>query len=326
MVPRRANSAPVSATSGTKQAVGRNGSAGSYALEPSMTVQPGRGLRFAGGAQVLEAVIAQTTVISALLVYFGWAQSSANLAYFGVEVNILQLSVTDFLMRSVHVAVRPLFLAAMYTLAIAAALHVVNTVIGTWLRRQLSPWHIALGCGVVGCAALLLSVLALHFGVFLPLPSPATPLFPTAAGLLLWCSIHWWRVHDSGRPTGQSRLEQAEIGVLVLLLLLGLFWAAGLYASSVGEHRAKNVAADLDQLPDVTVYSTARLSLNGYGLEVDPLEGTDNVYHYRYTGLRLLTQANGRYLVLPADWQRGRDPVFLLMEQEGIRFEFLNDP
>jgi len=73
------------------------------------------------------------------------------------------------------------------------------------------------------------------------------------------------------------------------------------------------------------VFSAERLSL-GPEVNVAALEQEGNAYRYRYTGLRLLAHANGRYLLISPQWRRGQDPVYLLQEHGGIRFEFIVRP
>lgn len=39
-------------------------------------------------------------------------------------------------------------------------------------------------------------------------------------------------------------------------------------------------------------------------------------HRYRYTNLRLLLKRNGRYLVVPTDWNAERDAIYVVLEDE----------
>jgi hypothetical protein len=275
------------------------------------------------GTRLVEAAVAQTTLLTALFFYFGWAQASANLGYFGVDVSILQLSVTDFLLRSVPVAVRPFFNAAMYVIVATAIVYICLQFTVASLARRRNRRYLIVTCAIGIIGLMVWSILFHHVVVPLPFYPLATPMFPVILGAALLLCLRSWRKHSAQRSSSiEVTLERCGIGALIALAIVGLFWHTGVVASEVGKSRAETTAAELDQRPDVAVFSATRLSLAGTGVVVDPLAGADIAYRYRYTGLRLLGHAGGRYLLVPAGWQRGRDPVYLLQEGDGIRFEF----
>jgi len=53
-------------------------------------------------------VLAPTTVITALLFYFGWAQTSALFGRLGIDQSALGFTVQDYMLRSVNSTFRPL--------------------------------------------------------------------------------------------------------------------------------------------------------------------------------------------------------------------------
>jgi hypothetical protein len=71
----------------------------------------------------------------------------------------------------------------------------------------------------------------------------------------------------------------------------------------------------------VTVFSTERLAVYGTGVTVETIAQTGSRYRYRYAGLRLLTRSDGRYLLLPVGWRKGRDQVFVLPDTDQIRID-----
>lgn len=122
----------------------------------------------------------------------------------------------------------------------------------------------------------------------------------------------------SSKPVPPSRIY--TLTLLALGLIAGL-WAVGLYGDHVGTRLATDVAAHLSTRPEVAVYSTERIELNGPGIAVAEIKIPDTRYHYRYTGLRLLVRSSDRFLLLPVMWQRRHDRVLLLRDDDKIRVD-----
>jgi len=74
-------------------------------------------------------VASQTALLTAVLFYFGWARTSTTFAYFGVDVSLLGFSTSDYLLRSVNSAFRPLLFVGLAG--------VVGTAIQQWLVAAL---------------------------------------------------------------------------------------------------------------------------------------------------------------------------------------------
>jgi len=121
-------------------------------------------------------------------------------------------------------------------------------------------------------------------------------------------------------------LHKAQFVALAGLLAGGIFWAWGSYAGRVGTADAQQMALDLPYRTEVSVFSAGRLGLDGHGVTFDAYGDDDSVYHYRYTGLRLLLRSGDRYFLVPKNWQRGRDAVFVLSESGGVRIQFVAPP
>src|SRR5215471_6472571 len=66
--------------------------------------------RFRGLTTGIVGFAAQTVVLTAVLFYFGWARARASYAYFGVDVSVLNFSVSDYVLRSVN-SVFPILMA-----------------------------------------------------------------------------------------------------------------------------------------------------------------------------------------------------------------------
>lgn len=111
---------------------------------------------------------------------------------------------------------------------------------------------------------------------------------------------------------------------LLSLGLLAILWAVSLYGDQVGTRIASEFAAHrLPNESEVVVYSTARIALLGPGVAVTEITQPGTKYRYQYTGLRLLAHSTDKYLLLPIGWQRGRDRVFLVRDDDSIRADIV---
>ncbi|MGH7869349.1 MAG: hypothetical protein ACREP9_17360 [Candidatus Dormibacteraceae bacterium] len=108
------------------------------------------------------------------------------------------------------------------------------------------------------------------------------------------------------------------------LLMVGVvagLWITSQYAEYVGTQLATEVVAGLPVRPGITVYSTERIALSGNGVVVKEITGPDVKYRYQYIGLRLLVRSGDKFLLLPSKWQRGRDRVFFLRDDNSVRID-----
>ena len=117
-----------------------------------------------------------------------------------------------------------------------------------------------------------------------------------------------------------------------LLVVASLFWAAKEFATDIGQGLAATIAASLQTLPEVTVFSEKQLSL---GLEVvaeddlstgPPPNLSARRYRYRYRGLRLFSVSGDRILLLPDNWYSGAGPAILLVLDSTVRIELQPEP
>lgn len=124
----------------------------------------------------------------------------------------------------------------------------------------------------------------------------------------------WLRPYVNPHP-------RAQLLVLIALGLLGFLWTVSLYAERVGRNAATGLVADFPNRSMVVVYSTERIAIAGPGVKVDEINQPGSKYRYKYTGLRLLIRSSDKYLLLPVNWQRGRDHVFVVQDDESIRID-----
>jgi hypothetical protein len=279
--------------------------------------------------KVVGSIVAPTTLLSALFLYFGLLYAVAYYRYFGVNYTVLDLPNQGYLILSASTATLPLALLA------ATALVVL------WVYQlpldKLSPrTHRLLHRGwlpVVAVLAVLLLVLVAADAVF------SVRLFPAgfweARGLglsigivLLAYATHLRSALAPKGPTAPTRarthvsLTVARWVCLSLLFGVGLFWAVGSYAIRMGEEGAEGYTAGLHCAPDVVLYSEDPLNLQFAGVSEEVVPGPDGVSRFRYSPLKLVPQAGKQYLLLPADWVPSARPAILLPRSDSLRLEF----
>jgi len=114
---------------------------------------------------------------------------------------------------------------------------------------------------------------------------------------------------------------RAQVLLLLALGLLGVIWGVSLYAEQVGTAASTRLIADLPNRSAIVIYSTERIAIAGAGVNVDEIGQPGSKYHYQYSGLRLLVHSGDKYLLLPVGWQRGRDRVVIVRDDESIRLD-----
>ena len=279
--------------------------------------------------KVVGSIVAPTTLLTALFLYFGLLYAVAYYRYFGVNYTVLDLPNQGYLILSASTATLPLALLA------------ATTLLALWLYQlpldHLSDrTHRVLQWGVlpvVAALGVILLALVAADAVF------SVRLFPAgfweARGLSLSAGVVLlgYAAHLRGglvRPEATARtsrrthlsLTVATWVCVSLLFGVGLFWAVGSYAIRMGEQGAEAHAAGLGCAPDVTLYSDKPLGLQAAGVAEESVPGPDGVGRFRYAHLKLVPQAGKQYLLLPADWVPSARPAILLERSASLRLEF----
>jgi hypothetical protein len=275
-----------------------------------------------------RSIASQTVMITALLYYFGWVRTQTTYAYFGIDAGALGFSTTDYVLRSINSTFQPLIGAGLVALGLMAVHSwiVVPAVTAPTRSRTRRFAHVAILtahavalvlAAVVAAGLLAQDEVGRRLGFVLPLA-----LFG-AAGLFAYVQHlrSLTSAPDGTAPVGFSTAPHSRSLALLALGLVGLLWAVALYATHVGAGIAANIAAGLPTRPDVSVYSTQRIAISGTGIAVDEIQQEGTKYRYRYSGLRLLIHTHDRYLLLPASWQKGRDSVYLIQDNDDIRID-----
>jgi len=121
------------------------------------------------------------------------------------------------------------------------------------------------------------------------------------------------------------RIFSPEAMAVATFALAGVLWIADLYAGVDGKREARDTANTL-QSPTSTqfvLYSAERLLISGTGVHTNEIDTPGSRYHFQYSNLRLLIRTPSEYILLSAEWRKGRDPVIVVPVDDSIRFDVI---
>ena len=302
-------------------------------MQPAPEAQPPT---LAARLRELANLIAPTTVITALLVYFGAVYTDGRLAYYGIQLGLADLATHDLILygtEGIYVPIALLFTAVLLALAVHG---VVIWLVAAPGRRAATM----LTAAAIGTAGLLCTARAL-IGIFVPgvaatEPTAVTPL-SLAVGPLLVAYSGWilakvaaGRLDRSplrGTPTGLiTPARRTAIVAVVMLTLTGLFWATNRFAFTLGLSRSYGEAVDGAGAYRLVLDTKDQLTDPPPGVTVTPLTGgPDNPFRYRYQGFRLVLESGGRLFLVPHQWTRDARTLVLPYD-ESVRIELIPPP
>jgi hypothetical protein len=275
--------------------------------------------------RLLGTVVAPTGLLTGLLLYFGQTYVAGYCRYFGVNFTTLDMTVQDYLIRSVEGIFLPLVLTAALVLLVLWLIRVVFGVLDlatreTVLRRALPALAVA------GVALIVLAAVALALGGTVGDTAPELGGLSLAAGVIA-VTVSVPRLLERRQraevPAGlRAELGLAEWVAAFVLTSVGLFWAVGSYATGIGTGRAQEMVAALPAWPDAVLYSERGLGLSGPGVSETTCAGPDAAYRYRYDGLKLVLQSGDQYFFLPAGWTAGDGAALVVPRTDTLRLEF----
>ena len=277
--------------------------------------------KFEGPLRTLVSIGANITVLTALLVFFGWKRAEAHSQMLGIDESILGMSPQDYAFRSVNALFPLLAVIAVAALGwlwvhagIARALHEGRRLrlIRVTARVLILAWFLVPGICVL---------FSWRF------PPSGILVFPLscAAGTLLTCYGIYLRSQLEGRRAGASPAWQTSLTkvFVAIVVTLSLFWAVSNYATVIGQNLGARLMAELPYHTQVVVYSPKRLNITAPEVEEEALPGADTAYRFRYTGLRFLNYTGGKYVLVSDGWTPRYGVVVLLADSDPIRLEFV---
>ena len=284
--------------------------------------------RLRSALHVLGSVIAPTSLITALLIFFGRQHARHFFDYFGIDLSLLGLTTQDYLLRSIDALFVPL----------AAALSVALVV--QWLHARFTAQffsgpdgtkHLQQTTMVTAVIGLLLFVAGMVRIVF-GFPPSFSLIFPLSLGsgtlLLLYASRLYRRAHRSlAVREGLNTVALFEATGAFFLVGLSLFWAAGNYSAAVGTSRASQFAQEFTTtLPRAILHSKEVLHLQAAGVHQTQCAGVASEPSFRYDGLRLMLRSGGQYFFLPDNWSTSDGVAIVIPEGDGMRIQLSMPP
>ncbi|MGA5462780.1 hypothetical protein [Mycobacterium sp. NPDC050041] len=272
---------------------------------------------------IFTTIASQAALIAALLYYFGRVHTFAFYRYFGVDAGTLGLSTTEYVVRSLESAILPVVLVILAGLLLATSAR--HMAAGIDRVRDRPQWYrvatavVALVI-VVATAAILNGVSSWEWAEL-----TRGYLLPSAVLVLAGALVVARRLFALGTSngTGIERLWSLTVGALVLG---GVLWLTALYAAEKGERAATDRVATLTSAgsTDLIIYSENLLGLEKDRIRVDPIPTIEGSrYRFQYSGLRLLFRTAHEYVVVPAEWQKGRDHVAVIPIDGTMRFDLV---
>ena len=286
---------------------------------------------------VLGSLGAVVTVVTAVMLYFGWRRSDVQARAMGIDVSLFGFSAQDYALRSISSLYLPILFIFGIVLAwlwvhgqVTGMVDRVST--GTESRRS----RLAAMYRVAAVAACTLAIACVAFAFATGMSSPPWPVDPIADALVedqwvvpctlvvatLAASYFWWiHARITGRPA-MSTWQVVIVGTIVgATVVLGAFWMLEEYASGVGRDYASRIAATVDDLTQATVISPAPLGIRADGVEEEVVQTGGSTY-YRTTGLRLLARSGGNVLLLPSNWSLESGVVVVIPDRSDLIWQF----
>lgn len=279
----------------------------------------------------LLSIVAPTSLVIALLYYFGWTRTSYEAHALGLDDSLFGYSTQDYILRSVTQMYWALFIGAA---AVLVGL-VLHSAISSWLGdRETNPERARYGLGL-SAAFFVAGGVLLGLGIAGERQEPAsrfvslyTPVAVTISIVLLAYAVHLFARYGPRLGNGEFARQTREYApiawsLVIVLLFLSLFWAVSHYAGVSGTDLAVKAEKAIPSQPDVTIYSAKRLFLEPPVVE-QQLPDANAAYRYRYRGLKLLFRSEHNYFLRPSDLSHPTNIV--IADSPNLRFEFSPPP
>jgi hypothetical protein len=269
--------------------------------------------------KVVGSLLAPTTVLTALLFYFGVRHATFFCEWFGVHHSVLALSAPDCLIRSADGVFVPLTALSAAALAALWGYRFLHAALApkTWrvLARRAVPVLVALGLALLLLGLTGLAVPGLLYAV------PGLPGVCVALGVISFPVAERLHATVAGKHvTGVVPVMRWTF--TFVLASVGLSWAVNDYSAAIGSARGYEYETKLGTMPGTVVFSTKDIGVRGPGVTTTACTAADSAYRFRYDGLVLVLQSGGQSLLLPKGWKR-RDGVALVLPRPGnVRLEF----
>jgi hypothetical protein len=291
--------------------------------------------------KIVGQLVAPTTLVTVLLIYFGWVRTSVIYEVFGISYSTLGLTVDDLLLRSVNTTFTPVALVLLLMVVVRPA-HIltVRLLRTNSMTKRLVPLLVSVAGALATATGLLGFTRIVQYSVEWPLVPIGLGLgmLLLSYGAALRRATRSEVVADPPSPGGSAAAEAGSQSgtaarspdaqdllqrvALAAVVLLSAFWALAVFAQLNGISAAEQIARQPMSLPGVVIYASNRLHLSGPGILESPLyPDGEAMYRFRYDGYRLLLRSNEKYFLLPLHWRPGARAV-VLADDASLRVEF----
>ncbi|GAA0439729.1 hypothetical protein Acor_13640 [Acrocarpospora corrugata] len=263
------------------------------------------------------------TIITGLLIWYGYVATYQRFRFFGVYLELADLSNQDLILFGVE-TIYPAAALLLFGFLLILLVHAVVT-------RQLAAgrnrtMRVVAALSMAGGAALTVRGLIglVNARVSADESPGVTPLsLAFGAPLLvygLWILSRTGRDFLSAGATRTARIIAAGIAVV------GLFWGGGSLAAEVGVARGLEDAKTLATRPAVVLYCKEPIIDVPPEIQYDDF-GEAFPHRHRYQGFRLLLESHDRLFLVPLTWQPTDTTVaistFVLPYDDGIRLQLM---
>lgn len=298
---------------------------------------------------VAGLVVANSSLILAILIYMGWAYDDYLYGYFHLRTLDLGFGPLEYALRSLSLFSPDIVLAAVVLIAIMSvrAWGGPTTIIAAFARLPV----------VRACRRLLWATFSADRG-----DADRPPVLPAelsrgehqarqptsrssaarsrlaAAGavlVIIALALYWTALHvristflllallGAGPllltwPTRADRPGRIPYAIAIVVAAICALWAASVYAEQRGTQAAQDLVRNLPAHTAVVIYSSQQLALSGPGVSLQHLP-PGSPYHYRYTGLRLLLIQSGTYYLLPVNWTPQLSFTYIVNQSDQTR-------
>jgi hypothetical protein len=271
--------------------------------------------------KALLAVLANVSVLTALLVYFGWVRADRMSLALGADEAIFGMTVDDYVRRSIR---------SVFWIPVVAAGVGLLWVWGDHRLRQLrrdKPSSSVLEWTEhwLWLVAAVLFALGVAVGsINDPWAFRLSPLVCATALLLLLYGVHL-RITRTGGLSFTPLADGVLRGAVALLVAVGLFWSAANFAVVEGDELAREYESRISTLPGVEISSVHPLDLSAPGV-VETCTSTGAALRHHYSGLRLMESTGGRYFLVSDEWSPRYGVIFVLpADADDLQFAFVRD-
>lgn len=290
-----------------------------YAVHASDVSDPGSSEQpatLATRVREYAAILAPTTVLTALLGYFGAVYTDGRLAYYGIQLGLADLTTFDLVLYGTEVMYVPAVLLLLIVVAALSVHAVISRFTGRPHQRMLTAF-IAATLAVSGVIVTARAVI----GIVVPNVSKTeatgvTPLALAAGPLLLAYAGRMAGFPSPGTP------RKVTAGVIAALTVISLFWAANRFAFALGLSRSYDEISDRSAAYMVVLDTKESLAELPDGVTEAPLKGE---FKHRYRGFRLVLESGGRLFLAPASWTQESRTVVLPYD-DSVRIQVIPPP